>query len=161
MNRRGLSDALLISEGIVRKILDILKKWGAVSVSNMGVSITDAGRKLLQSIPIRLVAPPVSNYVVGKHQFGVVITGVADMVTDGIAQRNSAILAGARGATSFVMQEGMLLMPPAWNMDELDPQFANAVRDIGVVDGDVLIFVGAKDHISAVLSSITAALDML
>jgi biotin operon repressor len=159
-SREDLANELDVSEGTVRKMLTILKKWGVISISYAGVDVTPHGRTILDAIPINIFAPPISNYVIGRYQSAVVVKGVSDKVTDGIQQRNNAIIAGARGASVFKMEGGMLIMPPKWNMDDKDPVFAGSIRSAGVRDGDVVIITGARDDVTALMTSITAALDM-
>ena len=158
--REELSNVLDVSEGTVRKMLTIMKKWGVVSISYAGVEITSHGKVILDTIPIHVFTPPTSNYVIGKYQSAVIVRGVSDRITDGIQQRNSAIIAGARGASVFKMDRGVLVMPPQWNMDDKDPTFATSIRSAGVRDGDVVIIAGARDDITALMTSITAALEM-
>ena len=159
-SREELSNVLDVSEGTVRKMLSILKKWGVISVSYAGVEVTPHGKTILDAIPIRVFVPPTTNYVIGKCQSAVVVRGVSSKVTDGIQQRNNAIIAGARGASVFKMDNGVLIMPPQWNMDDKDPTFARHIRLEGVEDGDVVIIAGARDDTTALMTSITAALDM-
>lgn len=158
--RRDIAGSIQVGETTVRRMLNILKKWGAVSITHTGVSITSEGRELMSSIAIRLFDPEPSEYVIGRFQYGAVVHGVADRITDGITQRNTAIMAGARGASVFTMVDGRLMMPPHWDMDERDPVFAEAIRSVGLDDGDAVVITGAKDGMTARMTAISTALDL-
>lgn len=158
--RRDIAGSIQVGEATTRRMLGILRKWGAVCVTHAGVSITSEGRDLISSIAIRLFDPEPSEYVIGRFQYGAVVSGVADRITDGIAQRNTAIIAGARGASVFTMVDGRLMMPPQWNMDEHDPVFSKMIRSVGLEDGDAVVITGAKDDITARMTAISTALDL-
>ncbi len=56
IGRRGLASMLCISERIVRKEVDILMEQGLVTISHIGISITEEGEKLLDSLYFPLQA---------------------------------------------------------------------------------------------------------
>ena len=73
-----------------------------------------------------------------------------------------AIIAGADGASVFVMNDGVLMMPPTWSMDAHDKDFSDDLRSkVDMNDGDVLVISGAKDMDQAAVSAIAAGLEML
>ena len=162
MSRGVLADILGIGEGSVRKILTLLKEWDLVTVRQTGITLSDHGREFLKNIPMRLVKVPRSDYVIGTYQQGILVEGIADRITNGMYQRDSAIIAGATGASVLVMRDGALLLPKSWNMDIRDGQFAAEVRrSSGISEGDALIITGASDPDIAALSAVATGLDML
>ncbi len=161
MGRSSLSKALGIGEGSVRTILDILRRWDMVNIRQSGISLNENGRTFLRDIAMRMVDVPESGYVPGDFQQGVVVSGVAGRVTDGMHQRDRGIIAGATGASVFVMRDDSLIMPTDWNMDYRDPDFSREVRKVGMCDGDVLVISGARERDTAAVSAIAIGLDLL
>ena len=161
ISRLKLSETTGIGEGSIRKIISILKEWKAISINQTGMTISQEGLDLLQSIPVKLIDVKRSEYVVGAHQRGTLVRGVAEKITNGIYQRDKGIIAGASGASVFVIREGILIMPLSWNMDTKDPDFAKELRSKGMEDGDVMVICGASDPDIAAVSAISIALDLL
>ncbi len=161
ISRLTLSQMTGIGEGSIRKIISILKGWGAINLRQTGITIADYGVELLHSIPFELVDIKRSEYVIGVYQQGVLIRGVADRITNGMYQRDRGIIAGANGASVFMLREGKLIMPKSWDMDTRDPDFAKELRDKGMNEGDVMIISGASDPNIATYSAISIALDIL
>ena len=134
LSRANLARMLRIGEGSVRTIVEILRRWGMVDVRKTGISLTDEGRGFLNDISMRMVDVPQSEYVAGTYQQGILVNGVAGRITDGMSQRDRGIIAGATGASVFLLRDGSLIMPMNWNMDYRDPDFAGEIR--GVRDSD-------------------------
>jgi len=161
LSRRDLSDATQIGEGSIRKIIDILKEWRAISVKQTGIIITDAGRELMERIPITMIEMEKSAYAMGAFQQGVLVHGAADKITNGMYQRDRGIIAGANGASVFIIKDGKLIMPKSWDMDTRDPEFARSLRGKGMKEGDAVIISGASDINIAAIAAISIALDLL
>ncbi len=162
MSRAKLSEVLNIGEGSTRGLIELLKEWKMLDVKQTGMSLSDYGREFLGNIPVDIVSAPRSEYVPGAFNSGVIVHGCINKVTDGMYQRDRAIIAGADGAGVFIMDDGELIMPKTWNIDQMDPEFAGKVRRItGIGDGDVLIITGASDPDVATVSAIAVGLDML
>lgn len=126
-----------------------------------GVYLTEDGRSFLRDISMRMVDAPYSDYVLGAYQQGILVSGVADRITDGMYQRDRGIIAGASGASVFMMKDDSVIMPRNWNMDYRDPDFAAGVRSTGIGEDDVLVISGASDRDTAVISAIAIGLDLL
>ena len=162
MGRRNLADAVGIGEGSLRTMIASLKEWDLLDVKQSGIALSDIGRRFMSDIPMDLVDVPYSDYVLGAFQSGALVRGAADKVTDGMTQRDTARIAGADGASVFVMNDGVLMMPPTWSMDAHDKDFSDDLRSkVDMNDGDVLVISGAKDMDQAAVSAIAAGLEML
>lgn len=162
MGRRALADSIGIGEGSLRTMIATLKDWDLIDISRGGVAITRIGREFFSSIDLDIVDVPQSEYVVGTFQRGVVVRGFAERVTNGMEQRDTAIIAGADGASVFVVRDGSLIMPPAWMMEEKDLEFASLIRgSVPLDEGDVLIISGAEDPDIATVSAIAAGLGLM
>ncbi|MDR3074914.1 MAG: hypothetical protein LBU30_02600 [Candidatus Methanoplasma sp.] len=160
-SRMKLSEMTGIGEGSIRNIVGILKKWKAVEIRQTGIRISESGLKLRDSIPVKLVDVERFEYVMGAYHQGVLAKGVADKITNGMYQRDRGIIAGANGASVFMIREGRLIMPTNWDMDTRDPEFARHLRSKGMEEGDVMIISGASDVRVAAVSAISIALDLL
>ena len=162
LGRRALAQRAGVGEGTMRTMLDALRGCGLVDVAQSGIAISPEGRELMDRIGIRLVDVPRSDHVVGGNQMGIVVRGGASRVTDGMAQRDSAVIAGGDGASVFTLVEGMLLMPPSLVMDGLDRAFADGVRrTAGMEEGDALIVAGSSSPRLSAVCAIAAGLEML
>lgn len=162
MGRRNLADAVGIGEGSLRTLIANMKGWDLLDIKQTGVALSDVGRQFISNISMELVDVPCSRYVLGQCQCGILIHGVADSITDGMTQRDIAIVSGADGASVFLMKGGALMMPPFWNMDDRDPEFASELRSsVRIGEDDVLVISGAKDPYAAAVSAIAVGLEML
>ncbi len=161
VSRARMAEAMGIGEGSVRNIQEILRRWGMVEVRRTGMSLTDKGRAFLMGIDMRLVDVPRTRCVRGSFHQGVVVPGAADRITDGMQQRDRGIIAGATGASVFLMRDGSLIMPSHWNMDCREPDFTKEVWKTGIRDGDVLVVSGAEGQGTATVSAIAIGLDLL
>ncbi len=162
MGRKRLSELIGIGEGSMRRIVDTLKEWNFITVKQTGITITKAGQSFLNQIPIRVVDVDLGESTVGDFSQGVVVMGVADKVHNGMQQRDAGIKVGATGCTTVVIRDGVLMIPPDWNIDERDPDLAYKIRkDTGLTQNDVLIVGSGDTHNIAVEAAINAAFELI
>lgn len=161
MGRKRLADEVGVGEGSMRRIIDTLKEWDFINIKQTGITITKAGLSFLEQIPIRPVDIFVEGSVAGACQQGVLVLGGADKVVNGMEQRDAGIKVGADGCTTIVIRDGVLMIPPDWNMDEKTPELAYKIRkEIGMTQSDALIIGGGETQALATEAAITAALLM-
>lgn len=161
MGRKRLADEVGVGEGSMRRIIDTLKEWDFINIKQTGITITKAGMSFLDQLPIRPVNISVEGSVAGQCQQGVLVIGGADKVVNGMEQRDAGIKVGADGCTTIVIRDGVLMIPPDWNMDERTPELAYKIRkDIGMTQSDALIIGGGETQSVATEAAITAALQM-
>lgn len=161
MGRGKLSEAVGLGEGSVRKILETLRRWGMIDIKRTGIAINEKGRTFLRDISLRLVDIPPSEFIDTEFHQGVIVTGAAESITDGMHQRDRGIVAGASEAAVFVLADGALIKPPEWNMDCRDPGFAAKVREARACDGDAVVICGASEQSTATVAAIAVGLEML
>lgn len=161
ISRSALSSVTNIGEGSVRKIIEVLRTWKTIEVKQTGITITDAGTELLETIPMNLIDLERSEYVIGAFQQGILVHGVSNKITNGMHQRDKGIIAGAEGSSVFIMSNGRVIMPKNWDIDARDPALAEQLRNHGMKEGDTVIISGASDRTTAAISAITIALDLL
>src|SRR5574344_871530 len=161
MGRKRLADEVGVGEGSMRRIIDTLKEWDFINIKQTGITITKAGLSFLDQLPLRPVNIFVDGSVAGACQQGVLVLGGADKVVNGMEQRDAGIKVGADGCTTIVIRDGILMIPPDWNMDEKTPELAYKIRkEIGMTQSDALIIGGGETQALATEAAITAALLM-
>ena len=161
MGRKRLADEVGVGEGSMRRIIDTLKEWDFINIKQTGITITKAGLSFLDQLPLRPVNIFVEGSVAGAYQQGVLVLGGADKVVNGMEQRDAGIKVGADGCTTIVIRDGILMIPPDWNMDDKTPELAYKIRkEIGMTQSDALIIGGGETQALATEAAITAALQM-
>jgi len=162
VGRKKLAEMVGVGEGSMRKIIDTLKKWNYVSVKQTGITITKAGQAFLSQIPIRVVEIELGDSTVGLYSQSILVMGVSDKVYNGMQQRDAGIKVGATGCTTVVIRDGVLMIPPDWNIDEKDPDLAYKIRkETGITQNDVIIVGSANTKNLAVEAAINAAFELI
>ncbi|MCK9322704.1 MAG: hypothetical protein M0P07_01890 [Candidatus Methanomethylophilaceae archaeon] len=162
IGRKKLADMVGIGEGSMRRIVDTLKEWGFILVKQTGITITKAGMSFLDQIPVRIVDVQLGESTVGEFTQGVVVLGVSNKIHNGMQQRDAGIKVGAQGCTTVVIRDGILLIPPDWNLDRESPEIAYRIRkDAGLTQDDVLIVGSGQTHSMAVEAALNAAFELI
>ena len=161
IGRKRLADEVGVGEGSMRRIIETLKEWGFIEIRQTGITITKAGMSFLSQMPMIPLDIIVEGSVVGKFQQAVLVTGVADKVVNGMEQRDEGIKVGGQGCTTIVIRDGVLMVPPDWNMDERMPDMAYKIRkESGITQDDALIIGGGETQVSAIEAAVSAALEL-
>ena len=156
-----LSDELDVGEGTVRSLLNVLKSWKMTEVSQRGVSLSPFGIKTVDSLPIKFVSIHSDTYVKGNFQQGLLIKGGATSVKNGMEQRDEGVRNGSDGASVFIMKDNRVLFPPNWDLDSDDPQFAKALRDVGLDENDALVIAGSDKQSKSRIAVASIGLRMI
>jgi predicted transcriptional regulator len=166
IGRQKLAKELQLGEATVRTLVKHLSSEGLIEVSKSGIALSNYGREMfstLRNVLSEQVEVPSSSLTVGKFNVAVLVKGAAKTVRYGLEQRDAAIMAGAKGATTLTYTKNKLTMP---NSEE-DIFKGNAkVRDflqakLNPKEGDAIIIGSADDKIKADLGAKTAALQLL
>lgn len=167
IGRQALAKQAGLGEGAVRTVLKRLRDDGYAEVNASGCHLTARGRRLHSSLRRKLSSVAMlerTQLTVGGSQAAIVVRGSARTVKSGIQQRDSAIMVGATGATTYAIKGGKFTIPggasdcekefpsPAWKVlrDELSPR-----------SGDAVVLCGADDSMTAKLGALSAALTLL
>jgi len=165
VGRLKLSKDLQLGEGETRTLVRHLKKEGVVEVSRSGISLSVAGRKLLSSLRAILseqVEIPSSPLTVGRFNVAVQVKEMKNSVRYGLEQRDAAITAGAKGATTLVFTKNGLTMPGTGEVLSKTGSFiVAALSKLNLKEGDVIIIGSADQRFKAELGVKTAALELL
>jgi uncharacterized protein (UPF0548 family) len=161
IGRKKLAESLGIGEGSMRRIIDTLRDWEMISVKQTGISITKSGIGFLNDIPVKVIDIDLGDSAVGKYQQGVIVYDAADKIFNGMQQRDAGIKAGAEGCTTIVMRDGVLTIPPDWNVDSERPDLAKRIRrDLRITERDVIIVGSSNSPHTAVNAVLTAAFEL-
>lgn len=156
IGRKRLAENLNLGEGSMRTLLDHLKEEDYVSSAPRGHSLTDEGKHELSRMEERFLKFNAGSLTVGKIDVATTVRRASDGIKRGIAKRDEAIKAGAKGATILVFENGDLRFP---KLDfEIDPQVKSNLKDhFQVEEGDVIIIGTADNELDAERGTLAAA----
>ena len=154
LGRYDLTDSMTIGEGSVRTLLKRLTKEGYITAEqHHGQSLTKKGQGLFedikQDIPFGLFVD-IGNLAIYQYSFANLIKGKGNRVKDGVLQRDEALICagyGRAGATTLVMRNGLLVMPP----DDTNTLLENERESILLLDslrpeeGDAIVIGSSID----------------
>jgi len=160
--RKLLADAVGVGEGSIRTIINYLRDKGLVEVKQSGVVITSDGLRFLRELPIRMARLEPTYLSMGESAVAVLVRKAAGSVGTGIEQRDTAIKAGAKGATTVVVKGEQLILPPGYFLDRERPELVSMLKDsFDLREGDVVIIGTGTDYLQAENGALAAALDLL
>jgi hypothetical protein len=167
IGRQALAIESGLGEGSVRTVLKKLREEGYAEVIASGSRLTASGRVVYSRLRKKLssiVMLDGSQLTVGKRQSAVGVRGGAGRVQSGIQQRDSAIMVGAAGATTYAIRHAKFTIPGGSADCERDfpsPVWRVLKKEIAPRDGDAVVLSGADDDLKAKLGALSAALTLL
>lgn len=165
VGRLKLSKDLHLGEGEIRTLVKHLKNEELIDVSKSGISLSARGRRLLSRlrdfVSEQLEIPP-TPLTVGPFNIAVRVTGMKDSIKHGLEQRDAAIIAGAKGATTLVFTKNRLIMPGTGeDVSENSSSALSSLSRLNLNEGDVIIIGSADEKPKAELGAKMAALELL
>ncbi|MCF2136058.1 MAG: hypothetical protein K9W43_02360 [Candidatus Thorarchaeota archaeon] len=153
LGRYEMCQNISIGEGSVRTLLKRLTEGGLITAEGRrGQRLTKRGNEIFEAmirdIPLGLFLD-LGDLTVYKYDYANLVRGRASKVSDGIHQRDEAIIQGGRGkagATTLVMRGGLLTMPP----DDFNILLSNEKETLLILeslrpkDSDVIV-IGSSD----------------
>jgi predicted transcriptional regulator len=165
LGRNRLAEKLGIGEGATRTLIGRLKDQDLILVSKPGCSLTQKGLKLLSEYQSRIkkVSIEKNELTFSDHSFAVVVRNSADEVKTGIEQRDAAVMAGAKGATTIIMRHGHLIFPTFDRHVENDfPKASGQIMQLlGPRESDTVIVVSSDTPSKAEHGVLAAAWTLL
>lgn len=163
IGRFMLGRQLSLGEGTVRTMVKHLREASLIKVTRRGISLTELGGRMLEQLQ-RMISrgaeAPESAYTVGNHNYAVLVKDAADYIGLGVEQRDSALLAGAEGATTL-LYNGVHFNMPGMEVD-LEPSLNRFLIDhLKPETGDIVIIGTADNLTKAEIGAKTAALALL
>jgi len=167
VGRRLLSQALGINDGVARGLLERLSEKELVRIAENGASLSEAGRKRLDSELGFLGVGSIhelgeTELVPGKSAVGVHLVGRYVTGLNGIRERDEAVRVGADGAITMALLDGRLVVPPD-NKDvgDMSKEEDSRLRGLfGPSEKDLLIIGFANDSRLALVGALAAVLSL-
>jgi predicted transcriptional regulator len=154
IGRNKLAGKLNVGEGAIRTIISRLKDSGLIVTSKEGCILTVKGLRIWKSFEdafpkragIRKTALTTSEY-----NYAFLVKNKGHKVESGIAQRDAAIMGGARRALVIVFKNDRLMIESVSNNIEKEfPEAANEIlKNLKPEDNDVIIIAGADNLVKA------------
>ena len=146
----------------MRTIIEYLREREMIDVKQTGVKIAAKGHEFLSKLPIYMERVEPTDSTLGERSAAVLVKGQSKKIKMGVEQRDSAIKAGAEGATTIIVSGGQLVVPPDYDLDKERPEFAETLRRLlAVSEGDVIIIGTSKTYDMAEDGALAAAFELI
>lgn len=164
--RNKLAKNLNVGEGAVRTIIDRLKEANLITVSKAGCALTKNGLRLwreYKSVFEKKVEVGKNELTLADYNFAVLVKDCGLKVKSGVEQRDAAVMAGAKGATTIILRKGRLVIPSVSdNVAEDFPKAANQIIQLlQPKENDVVIIASSNTLEKAEYSTLAAAWTLL
>jgi predicted transcriptional regulator len=162
VGRGTLSKKLGIGEGATRTLIERLRDEQIIAISRQGCVLTNKGEHLWKRVE-KIIPSKIelehSKLTLSTFNIAILVRGKAKKVRLGMEQRDAAVLAGAKGATTLVMSMGKLAMPreDADIKETVPDTHKKIIGSLKPSDGDVVIIGSADTHAAAEYGAISAA----
>lgn len=147
IGRGKLAKRLEVGEGATRTIISRLKEAGLISTSKGGCALTDVGLRLWKEY--RLIFK--KKVEIGKNEltlsncnFAILAKNCGNKVQSGMEQRDAALMAGAKGATTVLYKDDCLIIPTVSD---------NAVRDFPDTANRMIVLLQPEENDVIVIGS--------
>lgn len=165
IGRNKLAKVLKIGDGTVRTIIGRLSYAGLIETSKAGCVLTKKGLSLwrdYQSI-LRKVKIERNEMTDAEYSSALLIKNQGHKLRSGMEQRDAAVKAGAKSATTIAFRKGHLTIPSV--SDNLDKDFPKAAHQITVLlkpeENDIIIVSSADAPEKAEYGVLAAAWTIL
>jgi len=162
VGRQQLARELNIGESSARTLIKRLREEGLIVVERGGMRLTERGRKLLAYFmdSMRSMRVPPTPSTVSERNHAVLVRGAAHLIRFGVEQRDAALLAGARGATTLIYDGERFHIPGLERGPE--PELSRLLLEgLRPEAGDVIIIGSAEEDWAAEMGAKAAALELL
>jgi DNA-binding transcriptional regulator LsrR (DeoR family) len=163
VGRAALGKRLGLGEGVVRTLVKHMRAERLIEVTPQGIGVAEAGRMLLDEMRLKIsggLELPRSPDAVGKHNYAVLVHEVSGRVRLGVEQRDAALMAGAKGATTAVYWGGVFIIPGMGR--PLDVALTETLKEaLAPREGSVAIIGSGDSPIEAEIGAKAAALGLL
>jgi predicted transcriptional regulator len=166
VGRVSLSKELELGIGTTRTIIRHLKRERLIEGSKYGFVLSEQGKSLLSCLRAKMgkgIDVPNSSLTAGPSVVAVLVKDAAHKVGGGAEQRNTAIRAGARGATTLVFLGKRLIMPSKkdHSLRDLSPLHDIIISKLNPEENDVIIVGSGENKMDAENGATMASLKLL
>ncbi len=148
IGRGKLSGELNIGEGATRTLINRLKNAELITASKPGCSLTKKGGEIwseLHAVFPRKTALKKSKLTVAAYNVAMLVKGHGQKVGSGMAQRDAAMMVGAKGATTLVFKNRKLVLPGVSEDIAADfPAAYNQMAELKPEENDAVV-IGSAD----------------
>jgi predicted transcriptional regulator len=166
IGRAMLADNLKVGEGAVRTIINRLQKASLIATSKAGCVLTKKGLSLwkeYKSIFEEKIEIGKNELTLAEYNFAILVKNHGHKVKSGMEQRDAAVMAGAKSATTLLFKGKRLIIPSvSSNVAEDFPKAANQIfRLLKPEENDVIIIGSATSPEKAQYGTLAAAWALL
>lgn len=162
IGRGKISEGLGTGEGATRTLIKRLKNADFIVTYKPGCTLTRKGEKFWKEF--RLILPKKvklekSDLTLASCNVAILVKNATERIRAGVEQRDAAIMAGAKGATTLVCKDGRLVMPGiSENLARDFPIAFNQISEkLGIEDKDVVVIGSAESWEKADYGALAAA----
>lgn len=142
VGRKTLAERLDVGEGTARTLIEKLQDIGLVRASPTGCYLTKKGNKMLAELKKRVSYHPkidARHITLGRANSAVLVRDGAHRIKSGMAQRDGAMLAGAMGASTLILDETGPRIPMINADENMQANMRMLCEDVKMKKGDVLV----------------------
>jgi len=167
IGRGALAKKAGLGEGAIRTVLKRLRESGFARADASGCHLTASGVNAYGTLKRGLSDPlhlDGSRLTVGRAQTALAIRGAGRLVKKGLEQRDSAVRAGAAGATTYLVKAGRFAIPGGSSDCEADfpsPAWGVLRGELKPREGDAVVVCGSSDETISTLGALSAALTLI
>lgn len=165
VGRYTLMERLGIGEASARTLLKFLTNLGLIkSIDRKGHILTDLGKSVVKKIMDKIVdikeVRGLKNITLGPMNVACHIKNTAHLVKDGLKQRDAAVMAGAKGATTLIVRAGKITFPKEnVSIGKENEKILNNLFKLD--DGDVIVIGTGETFKEAENGAVAATLTIL
>ena len=159
--RARLASELGIGEGSVRTLLNDLESKSLILRNNSGIAVTPDGRKVISSSPIMTKTIRGCSLSLARHSSIGVVRHASKRVTNGILQRDEAVRSGGVGATTLIVRDGNLYIPPEMRHVKDTELEAVVFGILHANEGDAVIVASGSTAFSSEMAVFAASVTLL
>jgi hypothetical protein len=165
IGRNKLSKELALGEGATRTLIERLKDHGLITADRAGCALSKKGEEMWSALHAafpRKTTIRKSELTLGSFNVAILVKEGASKVTSGMEQRDAALMAGAKGATTLIYSSGRLTVPPEQrDAAEETPEICRAlVEQLKPRDSDAVVIGSANTFEKAEYGALAAALSL-
>jgi len=165
VGRSKLAEELDVGEGVARTLVRRLRDAGLIATSKAGCSLTGKGLRLWREYEstFKITEIRKSELTFGDYNFAILIKNRGQKVRSGMEQRDAAVMAGAKGATTMLFKKGRLVFPST-NRDVAEdfPKASDQIsRLLRLKDNDAIIIASSDNLRKAEYGALAAAWTLL
>ncbi len=167
IGRVALAREAGLGEGAIRTVLKHLKGEGYITIKSQGCELIGKGKEAYSELKKRMprtVRLSKTGLTVGKEQVAALVKQKSNVVKSGIEQRDTAIKAGAAGATTYIIRNSRFQVPGSSSDCERDfpsNAWSRLREELRPENGDVVIICGSASKHTSFIGAISAALTLL